>query len=65
MKTEKEIYQIAIRLIQEHGEKAWDEATVRYFDCKSAGDAAGMSEWRRVGKAINKLNETITSDPLN
>ena len=41
----------AVLLVKEHGEEAWTEAVVRFFEIKERGDTEGMAVWseRRPG----------------
>lgn len=60
-----DIWRAANLLIQQHGEKAWDEAVGRYFDMRDAGDAEGMRTWRRIANAIASFTDPRpTSRPL-
>jgi len=61
--SEIDIWRSANELIKLHGEKAWDEAVVRYFELRKADDHAGMDVWRRIANAISWLTDPRPKPP--
>jgi hypothetical protein len=52
--SELDIWRAANELIKLHGEKAWDEAVMKYFDLRAVGDEEGMAVWRRIAQTIDR-----------
>jgi len=51
-----DIARSAALLIQQHGEEAWTEAAVKYFEMKERGDEKGMRVWRLIAGVLNELS---------
>jgi len=51
--SDLDIWRSANLLIKQHGETAWDEAVVKYFEFHQIHDVEGMAVWRRIAKAIS------------
>jgi len=63
--SDLDIWRSAKVLIEKHGEEAWTEAAVRYFDLKSKNDMEGMFVWRRIAQAIAEFTNTTPGKTLN
>ncbi len=51
--SDLDIWRSANELIKQHGEKAWTEAVLKYFEMKRAKDLEGIAVWRRIARAIS------------
>ncbi len=58
MTSDIDIFRSANVLIREHGDKAAIHAAMRADELLEAGDLDGAATWRRIIKAIEKLNAT-------
>lgn len=52
-----DIWRSANLLIKQHGDKAWTEAVLRYFEMKRAKDLDGVKVWRRIARAISEFTD--------
>jgi len=57
MVSDKDIWISATELIKQHGEKAWTEAVLKYFEMRRRRDDGGIKVWRRIARAISELTE--------
>ena len=60
--TDKDIYDTANLLIQEYGDGAEFQATLRQRERRKSGDADGTAVWERVIKAIRALQADEPED---
>ena len=62
MSTEIDILRAANLVIKRHGETAWLEAAQRSDALLEAGDVAGAAIWRRILKAVERLQDDHPPD---
>jgi hypothetical protein len=63
--SDLDIWRSANLLIKQHGERAWTEAVLRYFEMKRAKDVEGVRVWRRIARAISHFTDPGPSVPRN
>lgn len=63
MLAEADIWRAAALLIDRYGSRAADEATKRADDMLAQGDMEGRAVWRRIRKAVCKLQQTEPIQP--
>lgn len=67
MTTDREVYRLALVLVDSYGRDAGLEATLRADDSAVAGNRDGFATWVRIMTAIDELQRTQRSqgEPLN
>lgn len=63
--SDRDIWLSAAEMIKAHGEQAWEEAVLRYFDLKQSGDEEGMATWRRIARAIDDFAHKVRGETEN
>ena len=63
--SDRDIWLSAAEMIKAHGDAAWEEAVMRYFDLKKVGDEEGMKVWRRVARAIDDFSTMNPGESQN
>lgn len=61
--SDMDIWRSANQLIKQHGEKAWIEAVLKYFEMKRAKDCRGTQVWRRIARAISDFTDPTPRQP--
>jgi len=51
-----ELWAVANRLMQEHGDTAAGVASLKAAELESQGDARGKAVWTAIAERINRLN---------
>ena len=55
MASHEDMARTAALMIKQHGEEAWTEATLKYFQMKERGDEEGMRVWRLIAGVISEM----------
>lgn len=63
--SDRDIWMSAAELIKAHGDSAWEQAVVRYFELKKEGDEAGMAVYRRIVRAIDDFTAVRPGESEN
>jgi hypothetical protein len=61
--SDLDIWRSANEMIKQHGEKAWTEAVLKYFEMKRAKDLCGIAVWRRIARAISDFTDPTPRPP--
>jgi hypothetical protein len=61
--SDLDIWRSANELIKQHGERAWAEAVLKYFEMKRAKDLHGIRVWRRIARAISDFTDPTPRQP--
>jgi hypothetical protein len=62
---EIDIWRAANLMLKRHGEKAFDESSMRADELAADGDHDGASTWRRITAAVEQLVNNIPPGPVN
>ncbi len=65
MDDNADLARTAALLIKQHGEEAWTEAALKYFEMKERGDEEGMRVWRLIAGVINEMKHSKPSQHLH
>ena len=65
MVSHADLARTAALMIKQHGEEAWTEATMKYFEMKERGDAEGMRVWRLIAAVIEEMTGVKPVQALN
>lgn len=63
--SDLDIWRSANLLIKQHGEHAWTEAVLKYFEMRRAKDEEGIKAWRRIARAISTFTDPAPRMPRN
>ncbi len=61
--SDLDIWRSANELIKQHGERAWTEAVLKYFEMRRAKDLGGIQVWRRIARAISEFTDPTPRPP--